>query len=208
VAGDGYRTVLVDRAFRRVLVSVGVFALCDLAFTVLLSAYVIDGLGLSAWQPGVLFAVNTVLVVLAQTVVASRVERRGKPRTLQVAATVWALSFLLFAVVPPAHPVLAFAVLVLATVVFTGAELLQAPTNSTLIVELAPPHLRGRYLGLEQLVWGLARVVAPATFTWLLTTGPRLPWLALIGCCGAAIAVLGRLGRMLPKPAERETVHV
>lgn len=201
----GYRAVLADRAFRRVLVTVFVFALCDLAFTVLLSAYVLDTLRLPAWQPGVLFALNTVLVVLAQTVVARRVERFGKPRTLQVAAVVWAAAFLLFAVAPLAAPLPVFAVLTVATAVFTAAELLQAPTSSALTVALAPPHLRGRYLGLEELLWGVARVLAPVTFTALLGAGPQLPWLALAGCCMLAVVVLAGL-KAVPEPAAtRET---
>ncbi|MEW2173035.1 MFS transporter [Streptomyces sp. NPDC007027] len=75
----GYREVLADRAFLGVLVTVGVSALCDLALTVLLSACVIGARGLPAWQPGTLFAINTVLVVLAQTLVARAVERRRRP---------------------------------------------------------------------------------------------------------------------------------
>ncbi|WP_410638821.1 MDR family MFS transporter [Amycolatopsis sp. lyj-346] len=204
-AGRGYRAVLADRAFRRVLVTVFVFALCDLALTVLLSAYVLGTLRLPAWQPGVLFALNTVLVVLAQTVVARRVERFGKPRTLQVAAAVWAVAFLLFAVVPLAAPLPVFAVLTVATAVFTAAELLQAPTSSALTVALAPPHLRGRYLGLEELLWGVARVLAPVTFTALLAAGPQLPWLVLAGCCMLAVVVLAGL-KAVPEPAAtRET---
>ncbi|MFJ1759084.1 MFS transporter [Amycolatopsis sp. NPDC088138] len=189
-ARGGYRAVLADRAFRRVLVTVFVFALCDLALTVLLSAYVIDTLRLPSWQPGILFALNTVLVVAGQTVVASRLEGHRKSRVLQVAAVVWALSFLLFAVVPLAVPVPAIVVLAVATAVFTAAELLQAPTSSALTVALAPPHLRGRYFGLEELLWGAARVVAPVTFTALLAGGAQLPWLVLAGCCAVAFAVL------------------
>ncbi len=199
---EGYRKVLADRIFRRVLVTVFVFTLCDLALTVLLSAYVIDGLHLPSWQPGLLFTINTILVVFAQTVVASRIERRGMPRTLQAAAAVWAVSFLLFAIAPAGQPTTAFVVLTLAIVVFTGAELLQAPTSSALTVAIAPPHLRGRYLGIEELVWCSARVLAPVTFTWLLSRGPALPWLVLIGCCGVAIVVLGRLNRVLQEPTD------
>ncbi|MFI5563427.1 MDR family MFS transporter [Amycolatopsis japonica] len=193
----GYRKVFADRIFRGVLVTVFVFALCDLALTVLLSAYVLDGLRLPAWQPGVLFAVNTVLIVLAQTVVSRRVERRSMPRTLQVSAAVWAVSFVLFALVPAGAPTAAFLVLTLAMVVFTCAELLQAPTSSALTVAIAPARLRGRYLGLEELVWSAARVIAPAMFTWLLSHGSALPWLVLIGFCGVATVVLGRLNHAL-----------
>ncbi|WP_410632303.1 MDR family MFS transporter [Amycolatopsis sp. cmx-4-83] len=202
----GYRAVLADRGFRRVLVTVFVFALCDLALTVLLSAYVLDALRLPAWQPGVLFALNTVLVVLAQTVVAGRVERFRRARTLQVAAVVWAGAFLLYAAVPLVTALPAFAVLTLATAVFTVAELLQAPTSSALTVALAPAHLRGRYLGLEEVLWGAARVLAPVTFTALLAGGPQLPWLVLAGCCIMAVAVLAGLKAVPDAAPARENV--
>ncbi|MFF4262383.1 MDR family MFS transporter [Streptomyces virginiae] len=202
----GYREVLADRAFRGVLVTVAVFGLCDLALTVLLSAYVIEARGLPAWQPGTLFALNTLLVVLGQTAVARAVEHRRRTRVLQAAALLWTVSFGLFAVVPGEHGALAFAVLALGMVVFTAAELLQAPTSSALTVAMAGERLRGRYLGLEELMWGLARVLAPALFTWLLAKGPGLPWLALGLCCLAAVGVLCRLDRVLPAHVRRETV--
>jgi MFS family permease len=91
-------------------------------------------------------------------------------------------------------------------VVFTVAELLQAPTSSALTVALAADHLRGRYLGLEELMWGLARVLAPVLFTWLLARDPGLPWLALCLCCLAAVVVLHRLNRVLPAHVVREIV--
>ncbi|MFF1781862.1 MDR family MFS transporter [Streptomyces virginiae] len=202
----GYREVLADRAFRGVLVTVAVFGLCDLALTVLLSAYVIEARGLPAWQPGMLFALNTLLVVLGQTAVARAVEHRRRTRVLQTAALLWTVSFGLFAVVPGEHGALAFAVLALGMVVFTAAELLQAPTSSALTVAMAAERLRGRYLGLEELMWGVARVLAPALFTWLLAKGPGLPWLALGLCCLAAVGVLCRLDRVLPAHVRRETV--
>ena len=208
VERGGYRAVLTDRAFLGVLTTVCVFALCDLALTVLLSAYVIDARGLPAWQPGVLFAVNTALVVLAQTAVSGAIERHRRPRVLQVAAGIWVVSFALFAAVPAGAAGVAFWVLTAAMVVFTLAELLQAPTSSALTVAIAPAHLRGRYLGLEELMWSVARVLAPVTFTWLLARGPGLPWLALSGCCLAAVVVLQRLNRVLPAHAQRETAGV
>ncbi|MEU6865650.1 MFS transporter [Streptomyces sp. NPDC046876] len=202
----GYREVLADRAFLGVLATVWVFALCDLALTVLLSAYVIEARGLPAWQPGMLFAINTVMVVLAQTALAKAVERYRRPGVLQVAAVLWMVSFVLFAAVPGDHAGLAFGGLVLGMVVFTVAELLQAPTSSALIVGMAAGHLRGRYLGLEELMWSLAKVLAPTVFTWLLARGAGLPWLALGLCLLVALVLLQRLHRVLPAHVQRETV--
>ncbi|MEW2414666.1 MFS transporter [Streptomyces sp. NPDC046866] len=202
----GYREVLADRPFLGVLATVWVFALCDLALTVLLSAYVIEARGLPAWQPGMLFAINTVMVVLAQTALARAVERYRRPGVLQVAAVLWMVSFVVIAAVPGDHVALAFGGLVLGMVVFTVAELLQAPTSSALIVGMAAGHLRGRYLGMEELMWSLAKVLAPTVFTWLLARGAGLPWLVLCLCCLVAVVLLQRLHRVLPAHVQRETV--
>ncbi|MFI9490637.1 hypothetical protein ACIG8K_03560 [Streptomyces halstedii] len=134
-------------------------------------------------------------------------ERYRRPRVLQVAAVLFVVSFAMFAAVPGGHSQVAFAGLALGMVVFTVAELLQAPTSSAMIVAIAAEHLRGRYLGLEELMWGVARVMAPTVFTWLLVKGPALPWLMLGLCCLSAVVVLHRLGRVLPADVQRDTVH-
>ncbi|GAA1578903.1 MDR family MFS transporter [Streptomyces globosus] len=201
----GYREVLADRPFLAVLATTWVFALCDLALTLLLSAYVIEGRGLPEWQPGMLFAINTVMVVLGQTALAKAVEKYRRPAVLQTAAVLWMASFVVIAAVPGDHASLAFCGLVLGMIVFTVAELLQAPTTSALIVGMAAGHLRGRYLGMEELMWSLAKVLAPTVFTGLLAFGAALPWLMLCAFCLVAVVLLQRLNRVLPAHVQRET---
>ncbi len=64
--------------------------------------------------------------------------------------------------------------------------------------EAAPDHLRGRYLGLFQLSWGIGGAITPVAFTWLLAHGATTVWwvLALIALVSAAY--LQTLPRTLP----------
>ncbi len=101
--------------------------------------------------------------------------------------------------------VLATAVVLAGSVVYTFGELLGGPVLGALGAEAAPEHLRGRYLSLMQLAWTISGSVAPVTFAWLLDRGESPIWLALgaINLVGALLAVL--LGREMPQAAERVT---
>ena len=53
---------------------------------------------------------------------------------------------------------------------------------------LAPAALRGRYLALFSMSWGIGRTVAPGISSGLLSLGPVLPWLGMIlAASGTAI---------------------
>ncbi|GAA3463275.1 MFS transporter [Saccharothrix longispora] len=187
----GYREVLRDRPFTRLVLANGFFVVVVYAIVLLVPAYVGITLPGHAWLPGALFTVNTVLVVLAQGPVVRWTEGRVEGDVLRLAAAVWATSLVLLgaAAFLPTAP--ALVALFLGVVVFTAAELLFAPTSSAFAVRLAPPGLRGRYLGTHQLSWGAAMVVAPVLFTGLLSLGPAWPWPALVACCAAGWLLLG-----------------
>ena len=63
--------------------------------------------------------------------------------------------------------------------VYTGGELIGGPVFSATAAEAAPDHLRGRYLGLFQLSWGIGGAVTPIAFTWLLAHGQTTLWWVL-----------------------------
>ncbi|MDQ2583575.1 MFS transporter [Saccharothrix yanglingensis] len=191
----GYREVLRDRPFTRLVLANGFFVVVVYAIVLLVPAYVGITLPGLAWLPGALFTVNTVLVVLAQGPVVRWTEGRVEADVLRLAAAVWATSLVLLgtAAFLPTAP--ALVALFLGVVVFTAAELLFAPTSSAFAVRLAPPGLRGRYLGTHQLSWGAAMVVAPVLFTGLLSLGPAWPWPALVACCAAGWLLLGAARR-------------
>jgi MFS family permease len=194
-AAGGYRQVLRDRPFTLLVLANGFFVIVIYAIILLVPAYVGLIMPERAWLPGALYTVNTVLVVLAQSLVVRWTERRAETGVLQLAAVVWVACFVILATSAFLAPPLALFPLFVGVVVFTAGELLFAPTSSAFAARLAPPALRGRYLGMNQLSWGLAMVIAPALFTGLLSLGTVWPWPAMIACCAA--------GALLVRAADR-----
>ena len=136
-----------------------------------------DGLGPSGY--GLAMALNGFLIVLVQPWVLQPISRLRRGRVLLAAASVQAVGF-------GAH---AFADTVLqhagAVAVWTLGEVLGAGLFGALVAGLAPPHLRGRYMGTFGTSFGVAALLAPALGTAVLV-GPGQG--ALWG--GAAVLML------------------
>jgi MFS family permease len=193
VARGGYRAALTDWMFMLITGANLLFVLCMMAPSVLLALYVIRYLHEPAWLVGALLAVSTVIIGLGQTTLSRLVDRLKPTPMLRLTAAVWAAAFVLFWLVGAWPRAAVFAGLLTAMIVFTVAEMIQGPALNNLVVGMAPDQLRGRYLGVYQLSWGLGRAVAPAIFSWMFATSAALPWLALAAACAACAIGLGWL---------------
>lgn len=120
---------------------------------------------------------NGVLIVLLQIPVTAFIERRDPQKLLVISALLAGYGFALTAF---AGPVWAYA---LTVCVWTLAEIVNSPTQMSLVVRLSPVHGRGRYQGVYNLSWAVASLVAPlmaglmidrygADWLW----GPRACW--------------------------------
>ena len=93
-----------------------------------------------------------------------------------------------------------------AVAVWTIGEILFAPVNSTVVAQLSPENLRGRYQGSFTLTWGMASMLAPVLGSVLIPLiGHRGVWLGAFALC--ALAAVGHLtigARVLPKDAKGE----
>ena len=75
-------------------------------------------------------------------------------------------------------------------VVLTLGELLLAPTGTAFAANLAPADMRGRYMGLYGLSWGLSMGIAPVIGGWLSdNVAPVAIWYA-----GLAMGLAAALG--------------
>lgn len=167
--------------------------------------YVVTVLGLPGWVTGAVFTLNCVLVGLGQGLVVNGMTGHLRWRVLVLTNVVFALSFVVLLGASGLSVVLATVVVLLGSIVYTGAELLGGPVLGALGAEAAPEHLRGRYLSLLQLAWTISGSVAPVAFAWLLDRGESPIWLALVAVslAGALLAVL--LGRVMPEADRRVT---
>lgn len=152
--GVGLGTVLRDRRFMSV---VGLSFLVALVFQQGFVGLPV-AMGQAGFTPadyGMAVAVNGVLIVALQIPVTRFIEHRDPKRLLVVSSLLAGYGFGLTAF---AGSVGVFA---LTVCVWTLAEIVNAPTQTGLVVRLSPVHGRGRYQGMYTLSWALAALVAP-----------------------------------------------
>ncbi|MCX4725593.1 MFS transporter [Streptomyces sp. NBC_01306] len=111
--------------------------------------------GFSSADYGMAVAVNGVLIVVLQIPVTRFIEHRDPRRLLVISSVVAGYGFGLTAF---AGSVGLYA---LTVCVWTLAEIVNAPTQTGLVVRLSPVHGRGRYQGMYTMSWAVAALVAP-----------------------------------------------
>lgn len=150
----GLGTVLRDRRFMSV---VGLSFLVALVFQQG-SVGLPVAMGRAGFTPadyGMAIAVNGVLIVALQIPVTRFIQHRDPRRLLVISSVLAGYGFGLTAF---AGSVGVFA---LTVCVWTLAEIVNAPTQTGLVVQLSPTHGRGRYQGMYTLSWSLAALIAP-----------------------------------------------
>ncbi|MFD9428028.1 MULTISPECIES: MFS transporter [unclassified Streptomyces] len=153
---DGVRlgTVLRDGRF------MGVVGLSFLVSLIFQQGYV--GLpvamgtdGLSSSDFGTAIAVNGVLIVVLQIPVTRFIEHRDPRRLLIISSLLAGYGFGLTAFAG------SVAVYALTVCVWTLAEIVNAPIQTGLVVQLSPAQGRGRYQGMYTMSWSVAALIAP-----------------------------------------------
>jgi MFS family permease len=192
-----------DRRFLALLTAQFCAAMIMLQST---SAYSLEVAGrglavtLSGWQPspeqifGLLIGWNGLIIVGCELTL-TRLTQRFEPRR------VMCLGYLLlgggFAL--NALPG-GLGLLLTAMTVFTLGEMLAIPMGSTFVARIAPPAMRGRYMGALGTAWSAASVVGPQLGLRLFGVQPSLVWLG----CGAlglvAACTLGHFGERGAEP--------
>jgi MFS family permease len=192
----GYREVLRDRTLLRVLaLDVAVVAGAVSLVNGLLPVYARNTVGVDESAIGVLFLVNSLLIIGGQLPVARAVEGHRRARTLALMAALFAACWLL---------VLggSWWFLLAGVVAMSAGECLYDTVRSPLVADLAPPGLGGRYLASAGFSWQLGFIVGPALGAVLLGASSRALWVAAAGVClAASVGALRLDARLSPAVA-------
>ncbi|QUQ67977.1 MFS transporter [Kutzneria sp. CA-103260] len=199
----GYATMLRDRPFVAFAAINTVFAVSTGMLALGLLVFVTTGLGGPAWLPPALLAGNTILLALLGAPVIKRVAPYRRTRVLIAAAGLWAAWCLAFAGLVPNQLEWVIPALILATLLYTAADVLHAPVSMGLATALSPLAARGRYLAVFQYSFTIANMISPAFFTALFELHRSLPWLALGLLNLAALGGVLLLERIVPDSAQR-----
>jgi MFS family permease len=180
-AEPGILTVLADRTFMP-------FVALILGFAVVMwqngTAVPMDMTqkGLSEVTYGALCSINGVLIVFLQPRMTAWLSPRPRAAVLAASSLVFGVGFGLFGFV--SH----WAGYAVAITIWTLGEIAQLPTANTVVADLAPTAMRGRYQGVYSMAWGAASVVAPIVGGAALDgPGGRALWVG----CGALMALVG-----------------
>ncbi|MBQ1089185.1 MFS transporter [Streptomyces sp. B93] len=158
--------------------------------------------GFSPADYGLAIAVNGVLIVALQIPVTRFIEHRDPRRLLVVSSLLAGYGFALTAFAG------SVALIALTVCVWTLAEIVNAPTQTGLVVRLSPVHGRGRYQGMYTMSWSVAALVAPLLSGFVIDRYGA-EWLWGLSAVIGTLAGVGyaTLMRRLPEP-EAETVAV
>ncbi|MGW0563697.1 MDR family MFS transporter [Streptomyces sp. NPDC003016] len=194
----GLGTVLRDRRF------MGVVGLSFVIALIFQQGYV--GLpvamgtdGFTSADFGMAIAVNGVLIVALQIPVTRFIEHRDPRRLLIVSSLLAGYGFGLTAFAG------SIAVYALTVCVWTLAEIVNSPTQTSLVVRLSPVHGRGRYQGIYTMSWAAAALVAPLMSGFLIDRyGAEWLWGACAVLGTVAAAGYWLLMRSLPADVKAE----
>ncbi len=196
-AAVGFREVARDRTFMWVLALTAVLVAAAYApIATMLPPYVNEHAAVSEAGIGVVFFVNTLVLVVAQLPLAKALEGRRRFNALALAAGLFAVTcaavLLVGTSVDGRTAVVALCGVI---VIFSIGECLHGGVNNPLIADLAPPDLVGRYMGLRTSAFQLGYLVGPALGSFLLAASPAGLWLGSAGACvlaGVGFLVLGK----------------
>ncbi|MBM0274228.1 MDR family MFS transporter [Micromonospora tarensis] len=148
------RTILTDRVYLG-FVALNLFAAVVFLQHISMLPIAMGDSGLSPATYGSVIALNGVLIVVGQLFVPRLIRGRSRSHVLALASVVMGLGFGLTAFAGTAW------FYGLTVLIWTVGEMLNSPSNSTLIAELSPAELRGRYQGVFSLSWQIAGASAP-----------------------------------------------
>jgi MFS family permease len=180
------------------------FLLCNLALTLVffqhLSAMPEDmrQKGLTTEHFGIAVATNCLLIVLLQPILTRWLKDVPRGILLASASALTGLGFgaMALAATLPAY--------MATVVVWTFGEIIFAPVNASIVADLSPKHLRGRYQGAFSLTFSFGAMGAPTISTRLLPKiGLPAFWLLCLALCvGVAVFQLAWGKRLRPPDAE------
>ncbi|MFI7603833.1 MDR family MFS transporter [Micromonospora sp. NPDC049366] len=148
------RTILADRVFLG-FVALNLFSALVFLQHISMLPIAMGDSGLSPATYGSVIALNGILIVVGQLFVPRLIRGRSRSHVLALASLVMGVGFGLTAFADAAW------FYGLTVLIWTLGEMLNSPSNATLIAELSPADLRGRYQGVFGLSWQVAGAGAP-----------------------------------------------
>ena len=153
-----------------------------------LPLFLVRDLGRSPSTFGLLFSLNTLLIVFLEVPLNLATAGVAHRRTLFAGSLLVAAGFGLYAL-PGGLPAV-----VLGTVVWTFGEMVLLPGLSSYVADVAPAALRGTYMGLYSMTFSVGFALGPWLGTLLLDSrGATVLWVSMFALGAVSAGLLGRV---------------
>lgn len=190
----GYLKVLADKPFMSFIIAFTLTQCCAALIWVLLNVHAKTNFGVLENRYGTIPMTNALMVVLLQALVTRQTRKHAPLPVLALGSLFYAAAVFSIAIVPAgANPTAAYWSFWASMVIMTTGELALMPTSTTYTAALAPADMRGRYMSIYSLTWGIAQGIAPLAGGYLSDTiSPSAPWFAgsLVGLLAVGVFVL------------------
>jgi MFS family permease len=202
--GSGsYRDVLRHRPFVAVVGLNALFIFAGYSGFDVLPVYAKNEAGLSETSIGILFLVNTVVILLAQLPIARLARGHRRMPMLALFGALWGAAWLVVPIAGASSPTTAMAILTVVMAVFALGMCLHGAVAAPLVADLAAPHLLGRYMAMNALSWQIGFALGPALGGAGLALSPTGVWLAAAALCAIGAALTFVVEDRLPDRARR-----
>jgi len=152
---SGYGRVLRDKIFLAFVFLSTFTAIVYMQMNSTLSVFLRDVHAVPPRNYGYLLSVNAAMVVLFQFFVTRRVKRFHPLLVMMAGNLFYAVGFGLFGFTS------LYWQFVAAMAILTIGEMVNAPVMQTLVADIAPEDMRGRYMAVFHTGWGIAAAVGP-----------------------------------------------
>ena len=201
----GYRQIAADHKFMRLtlakllMITFG-YASLEAGLPALLTLF--GDLSVKALGP--IWAVNTGVIVLGQIFVINRLEGRSRIRLLFLVSVIWTIAWLLIGFSVSLDPTATFILAAVGIGIFALGEMIWSPILPSVVNQLAPEHLRGRYNAAGTNAWQISLIAGPTFAGTLLGFNAHWYWLA--GLIAGLIVISIAASRL--KLPDRPTVNM
>ena len=167
----GYGHVLRDTVFVLFILASVLKALVSMQLTTTLPVYLRDLHGVSERGFGTILSLNAAMVVLLQFPIARRISSYRPLRVMAGGMVLYALGFGAYGVVS------SYALFLVAVATLTIGEMLTAPTSQSLVSQMAPERMRGRYMAAYGFSWVIPAAAGPTLAGLVMDyADPRWVW--------------------------------
>jgi len=180
----GYGVVFKDRIYILFIIVSALSTLMYFNMNSSMSVYLVNHRGITPEQFGYILTLNAGMVVLLQVLFTQWTAKWQPMIAIMVGNILYVIGFTMYGVFDT------YLMYIVAMVIITVGEMIYAPKEQTIVANIAPEHMRGRYMAIRNFSWILPISVGPLGAGLIMDNlDPRYVWFAA-GIFGT-LSVLG-----------------